>query len=351
MMNWMIYGAYGYSGALIVAEAVKRGHKPLLAGRNADKLHPLAEKYDLPWVAFDLDDPKQIEQNLAEVSCVLHCAGPFTFTAAPMRKACLKTGTHYLDITGEINVFEDGFAQDVLARQCGIVMISGVGFDVVPTDSLAVYLKSQLPTATHLEIGLIGGSPTGASVGTTRSALEIISQGNLVRRDGALKQIPLGSGAKHIPFPKKAYLAMPFPWGDLSTAWRSTAIPNITTYLVWSRTYLRMIQATGPLIRQAVRVTPVRRALQKGVGVWPKQSSHEIGVQGQSTIWGRVMDSTGESRQAWLTCYEGYQFTALVSVQVVERVLAESPTGALSPAQFLGSEFVLGIEGTHRLEG
>ena len=43
-MEWMIYGANGYTGQLIAELAASRGHKPVLAGRSADKVRPMAEK-------------------------------------------------------------------------------------------------------------------------------------------------------------------------------------------------------------------------------------------------------------------------------------------------------------------
>src|SRR6266516_7689334 len=103
----MIYGANGYTGELIAREAVRRGHRPILAGRSAEKIEPLARELGCAWRAFPLDEPQ-----LREASLVLHCAGPFINTAMPMVRACLASGAHYLDITGEIEVFESIFALD-----------------------------------------------------------------------------------------------------------------------------------------------------------------------------------------------------------------------------------------------
>ncbi|MEO1644032.1 MAG: NAD(P)H-binding protein, partial [Chloroflexota bacterium] len=111
-MAWMIYGATGYTGQLVVAEAVARGHRPLLAGRNPEKLATLADTYDLDFVAFQLNDPTVIAEAIADMDVVYHAAGPFVYTSEPMIRACLATHTHYLDITGEIDVFEQTFRYD-----------------------------------------------------------------------------------------------------------------------------------------------------------------------------------------------------------------------------------------------
>ena len=349
MKTWMLYGAYGYTGKLITAEAVKQGHTPILAGRNAAKLKALAEQYDLPYVAVDLDDKAKLEAELNKVDLVMHSAGPYTFTATPMRHACLATGTHYLDLSGEIAILEEGFTFDALAKERGICMISGTGYDVVPTDCLAGYLKEQLPDATHLVEGLMAGGGTGASAGTMKSLMEILKDGNFVRRDGKLKSVPLGSGVKKIPFLKKEYTAMIIPWGDLATAYRTTGIPNITTYFVLPRKMIHLSQFGGPLSQFMLQLKPLRRAIQYGVDVARKDREANMGdADGKTFIYMQVTNEAGESREVWLETPEAYLFTAQVVIPIIEKVLAENPKGAFSPAQLLGSEFIFGMEGIVR---
>ena len=135
-MDWMIYGANGYTGQLMVEEAIKRGYRPVLAGRSRETIEPLAQKYGLPARVFALDKHEAVVMGLRGMELVLHCAGPFSKTASPMVKACLEVGAHYLDITGEIDVFAHCHALDAEAKQRGIVVLPGSGFDVVPTDCL-----------------------------------------------------------------------------------------------------------------------------------------------------------------------------------------------------------------------
>src|SRR4051794_32335918 len=146
-MTFLIYGATGYTGELIAREAKRRGLSPILAGRSAEKLASLARELGLPTRVFGLERPNEIAPQLAGVRVVLHCAGPFSATSAKMIDACLLARAHYLDITGEIDVLEQSFNRDESARRAGIVICSGAGFDVIPTDCLALALKEALPDA------------------------------------------------------------------------------------------------------------------------------------------------------------------------------------------------------------
>jgi short subunit dehydrogenase-like uncharacterized protein len=81
---------------------------------------------------------------------VLCAAGPFSATSRPVADACLRNRVHYLDITGEIDVFEALAARDAEAKARGIMLLPGVGFDVAPSDCLAAHLKRRLPDANDL---------------------------------------------------------------------------------------------------------------------------------------------------------------------------------------------------------
>src|SRR5438552_670598 len=112
----VIYGSTGYTGRLIVAEALARGLRPVLAGRNAVALRAQAEPLGLEWRAAAIDDTSALDTALAGAAVVLHCAGPFAHTWRAMSDACLRHKAHYLDITGEIAVFEGLAARDAEAR-------------------------------------------------------------------------------------------------------------------------------------------------------------------------------------------------------------------------------------------
>src|SRR5262245_9578732 len=168
--KWLLYGANGYTGELIAREAVRRGLKPILAGRNTARIRALAKELGCEARAFSLGDQTATLIALQDVSAVLNCAGPFSATAGLMMQACLVSHVHYLDITGEIDVFELANKLGEKAQRARILLCPGVGFDVVPTDSVAAKLKEALPDATHLVLAFEGkGRP---SVGTQKTLIE-----------------------------------------------------------------------------------------------------------------------------------------------------------------------------------
>ena len=346
--TWLLYGANGFTGELLAKEAVHRGHRPTLAGRSREKLEPLARSLGLPFAVAPLDDPAALKRAVDGHALVLHAAGPFVHTALPMLRACLDAKAHCLDITGEVPVFEQSFAHDAEAKAAGIAVISGVGFDVVPTDCLAVHVAEKLEAPTELELAIsTHGRPSG---GTLRSSIEALPRGGFVRRDGTLRSWPLGKGAVSLRFPHGLKRAVPIPWGDLVTAFHSTGIPNITTYLTLPPSQVRMLQVFGRAIPTLLasdwlRSRALRRVEQAGSG--PDDAARDAG---RAFIWARARNAKNVYAEAWLETVDGYDFTALAGIRAVEQTLARSPKGALTPAQAFGKDFVLEIPGTRRMD-
>jgi short subunit dehydrogenase-like uncharacterized protein len=354
-MSWMIYGANGYTGTLLAEEAVKRGHRPVLAGRSQDKLAPLAERLGLSCVSFSLDDHAAAARALSGHALVLHAAGPFVDTSEAMVRACLAAGTSYLDITGEVPVFERVYRLHDDARRSQVALISGVGFDVVPTDCLARYVVSKLPSASGLEIAFAGAS--GVTPGTAKSMLDGALAGGLARREGQLVSLPFGKGGRSVRFADRERAVLPIPWGDLASAHRSTGVRNITTYMAFPRQLAKraskawpLSAAALPLVRPFLSAAPVRRALQGVIEKRIAGPSESERARGRSQVWASARTSGGQAVEAWLTTVEGYTFTAVAGLLAVERVLADKPVGALTPAQAFGADFVLEVPGTQRFD-
>lgn len=346
-MQWMIYGATGYTGQLVVEEAVRCGHRPIIAGRNPEKLDIIADKYDLDYRAFRLDDENTIAEAIADVDIVYHAAGPFIHTSEPMIRACLATHTHYLDITGEIRVFENSYSYDDAARKVGIALISGAGFDVVPSDCLAAYVAGKVVGATHLETGIFGFA--GASAGTIKSALEMAYKGLLSRRDGKLVKSSFGNPTIRLELPNgKTRHAVSSPWGDLAVSYRTTGIPNITSYLSMPKSMVTAGRIVYPIAKQILKITPIRHMAINFADSFSNPPDEESRLHNQSYIFARASNEAGLSAAAWLTTLEPYQYTAKVAILAVERLAELEPVGALTPAQAFGADFTLEIEGTSR---
>jgi short subunit dehydrogenase-like uncharacterized protein len=351
--RWMIYGATGYTGRLIAEEAVKRGHKPILAGRNARKLQPMAESLSLDYIAFGIPDSSAAMRGLqrADVELVLHCAGPFIHTVEPMLKACIHTKTHYLDITGEIAVLERVFSHDAKAKSRGIALIPGVGFDIVPSDCLAKYVADQLPDATHLDIAIsaLGSNKRrGVSAGTAKSALEMLPNKGYVRRGGNLMPYRWGKGVRKFHFPHGKRAALTVPWGDVSTAYRTTGIPSITNYMTLPLYLIWLMRLAGYPIHLLMKFTPLRKWISRRLDNHFLGPSATARQTNRAHIYARASNPSGDIAEAWLETPEAYQFTASTAVRCVERILDSDLTGAWTPAGAFGADFILEFEGTTR---
>jgi len=342
-MTWMIYGANGYTGELIAREARARGQSPILAGRDADSIRKLAGELGFESRVFSLENHQALVAALLGVRAVVHAAGPFGWTAAPMVQGCLDSGTNYLDITGEIPVFESIMRVDRNAKEAGVALIPGVGFDVVPTDCLAAMLAAKVPNATELDLAFYteGGR---VSPGTMKTMIEGAGKGGAIRRDGVIVSVPLAWDAHEIPFPGRRRMAMTIPWGDVSTAFYTTGIPNIRVYSATSPKTVARIRALRPFVR-LLRFGPLRRALQTFAGrrQGPDQAQRSAA---RIHLWGEARDASGHSASMTMTVPEGYTFTSRSAVTAVEKVLngAVGP-GSWTPARAFGTDFVRLIEG------
>ena len=344
-MSFLIYGASGYTGKLIVKLSVKRGLKPVLAGRTESKIKPLADKLGLEYLVFDLDNIENVVQNIAKFPLILNCAGPFSQTAKPIVEACLKAKTHYLDITGEIEVFEMIKSFDLEAQKNGIILLPGVGFDVVPTDCMAKYLSTKLPDATHLELAFtsVGGS---ISHGTVTTMVESLGNEGFTRENGVMVSKPTGYKGKLIDFGSLKQFAMTIPWGDISTAYSTTKIPNIETYAGASKSayYLMKLQF---LFNPILRTKFAKNVLQKYVDDKITGPNEQHFLNGKSLIYGKVTNAKGEFMEGRLETLEGYRLTAEASVLITQKVLElNGILGYQTPAGLFGHELILEINGS-----
>ena len=344
--HFLIYGANGYTGRLVARLAVERGLRPLLAGRDPDGIGTVARELGLQHRIFALDDAAALDAALAGVGAVLHCAGPFSHTARPMTESCLRTRTHYLDITGEIAVFEALAARDTEAKAAGITLLPGAGFDVVPSDCLAAHLKRRLPSATQLALAIKG---TGRfSHGTATTMLENIGGGGFVRRSGRVTAVPAAWKTRRIDYGQGPEPATTIPWGDVATAFHSTGIPNIEVYAAMPASARRMMKATRLLGGLLARPAP-QRFLRSRIKAEPAGPSDEERARGKSFVWGEVADDAGGRASSLLRGPEGYKLTSMTALAAIGRVLdGQAPTGFQTPAKAFGADFILEVEGVER---
>jgi len=345
--SWMLYGATGYTGTLIAEEAVRRGHKPILAGRNAEKLRVLAERLKLEWMAFPFDDADSLCKAAKLVDLILHAGGHFDKTCEPMMDACLAGKTHYLDISNEITVVQAAQARHRQALEQSILLIPGIGFGTVASNCLARYLCERIASPVSLDI-IISPYIANKSTGAAQSTLETISRGAYVRRKGVLVSTPLGTGATRIRIGNSEHSVLPVPSGDLEAAYLATGISNINVYMTVPLHPI-VARLLLPLVQKTLSWHALRKQLNKWLNGRASNTVKAVDTARHSWVWAQVTGHTGETAEATLETGEGYYFTASACILAVEQVLKQRLAGAMTPATAFGADFVLQIKDASRL--
>ena len=349
MPTLLLYGANGYTGRLIARLAGQYGLSPILSGRNEAEISKMAEELNLSWHTVDLADTDSLDRLLNGVDVVLHAAGPFRHTARQMMEACIRTSTHYLDITGEISVFELGKSMDDAAKKAGIMIMPGVGFDVVPTDCAALFLKNRLPDAQTLKLafGSIGG---GLSHGTAITMAETAGEPGAERIAGRIVPVPIGRKSMWVDFGLKRLFVMTIPWGDVSTAFTTTGIPNIETYTAVSPKTHRMLRLQF-LFNWFLRLPFVRASAIRKIKARPAGPDDKRREKSKSLVWGQALNASGKRKSLRLNGPEGYTLTAHSSLIIASKVMSGNfIPGYQTPAGCFGEDLVMEIPGVQREE-
>jgi short subunit dehydrogenase-like uncharacterized protein len=344
-----LYGANGYTGELIARRAGDRGLAPTLAGRNAESVAALAAELGFDHRIATVGDPATLDRAIEGHAVVLNCAGPFSRTASLIADACVRHGAHYLDITGEIAVFEGLHTRTDAAKKAGVMLLPGVGFDVVPSDCLAAYVAQALPSATQLTIAIQGSG--GMSRGTLLTSLEGLGAGKgsgAVRRDGKIVRVPTAWKRRFVDFGDAPVPVTTMPWGDVSTAYYSTGIKNVEVYMaipLGLRRLLRYGRWALPLVASA----PVRKRLEARVRRGKAGPSADHRARGRSRFWAEARDAAGHSTSATLMAPEGYELTVRTALECTARAVGgDSRPGFHTPSSAYGPDLVMGVEGVTR---
>lgn len=315
----LIYGATGYTGRLVAERAVQIGLDVTVAGRDAGKVRELAGVLGVASRVFDVDDVDAVRSALQDVDCVLNVAGPFRHTARQLMDAAIEAGVHYLDTTAEFETFALAESKDAEASRAGVMVMSGTGWDVVPSDSLALHTARRVPDAEKLTIALrVTG---GFSRGSLASSAGIEDLGTLVRRSGELTRLDAGA-TRSFDFGNGPEDCVPVPMGDLITGLRSTGIGNIEVFLGTDAGFPDVDDASaGPTADER--------------------------NQGRYLALVEVTGRNGQVARSLIDTPTGYTFTQLSSVEIARRVLdGQFTAGFQSPASAYGPELATGIADT-----
>lgn len=345
----VVYGSYGYTGKLIVNLCRSKNLEVRLAGRNEEQLKKQSDQSGYPYTVVDSQDLAGLNKLLTPTAIVIHCGGPFRHTAKIMSEACMATQTHYTDITGEYLVFESLHQLDKQAKNLGITIMPGTGFDVVPSDCLALHLKNRLPSATHLQLAFTM-SKGGLSRGTSKSMTEGLGDGGLIRKAGKLTRIAMGEKVLEIDFGAFKTKALCIPWGDISTAWISTGIPNIEVYTGATDKMISTAKMSN-YFNWLLRMRWVKNYMLKKIDLKPAGPSDEKRESGRSFLWGKVWDDAGKECISRLETVSGYSLTAKTAVLIAEKILKGNfKVGYQTPAMAYGPDLILEIESTKRTD-
>lgn len=340
----VIYGSYGYTGQLISDIASRSEKNVILSGRSGSKLRYQSKHLGLPYLQASLENTDELDKLLNETVVVIHCAGPFHQTWKPVLNACIRNHCHYLDITGEIEVFEAIKARNNEISEAGIMAMPGTGFDVVPTDCLSLFLKKNLPDAVNLELAFMGLGG-GVSHGTAQTMADNLGKGGTVRENGIIKSVKAAYRVKEIDFGKGKKTAVSIPWGDVSTANYTTGIKNIIVYTAMKKSAVRFLKLTN-FLAPVLRVNMIKKQLKKWISRNVKGPDEDAREKGKSVIWGRAENERGDSVEARLITPEGYKLTAETSWLIAEKVMIQNfRTGYQTPAAVYGEDLIHEIEG------
>ena len=327
----LIYGVTGYTGRLVAEQA--KGLDAVLAGRDAARVEEVARSAGLERRIVGLERPDQLDRALQDIAVVLNVAGPFVHTAEPLVRACLRTGTHYLDISGELESYRRLDNYHSWAYQRRVMLMPGVGFSVLTSDLLVATLYDQLlPEANAVRIAL---SPLGMlSRGSVRTALESVREGVVVRRNGRMQTVPAGQLERTFSFGAgdfRVCTAISLP--DAFTVRYTTApklssegVPNVEAY-VEAGAFVRALYQAANWFALPARLWPFNWILRSYVAALPEGP---LPGQREQTRHAVVVEAENHYRErayARLETQDSYDFTAKAAIVVATLALE----GAVKP--------------------
>ena len=345
MSGILIYGAYGYTGALVTERAVAVGLQPILAGRSEAKLAPLADRLRVERRVFPLDDASAVDRGLKGIRAVAHCAGPFSQTSKPMADACIRSGVHYLDITGEVEVFEALRGRNDEATRAGVMLLPGTGFDVVPTDCLALHAARRVTGPVRLALAVY--AETRASRGSSRTMLEGIVGRGLIRTSGRLEPIAPFTKKRDFDFAGRRRACMMFPMAELTACYRSTGIGEIETYIALPPAVMWLSSLLRPLATLVERPR-IRRFLEARIDSGPAGPTPDQRTRGHAIVVAEIEDRAGRTTRSTLHVPEPYALTAASTVLCLQKSLNSAKPGFQTPGTAFGPDVVLELDGVRR---
>ena len=337
----LLYGATGYTGRMLASRMQAAGIDVVLAGRDVTKLEPLASRLGLPFRAFGLETPAAIDAALHDIDVVLHAAGPFLDTGAPMMAACLRRGAHYLDLAGEWPVFADAMALNDAAVSAGVMIMPGVGLTIVATDCLMAMVARAAPDAVKIRVGV--SSPQVISRGTIETAARLMGPKAMIRRQGRLEAVPAGRQNHAFDFGAGLKEATVFSWPEVVTGEFTTGVPDIEIYTEtdWPE---RLSYRNSALAMRWTGIEPWRALMEGAAALWPEGPTAAAKARAGFIMVAEATDAWRRPTRLRLRTLDGYTFSAITAQAIAQQVDSGVwAPGFQTPARVYGPDFVLGL--------
>lgn len=313
----LLYGATGYTGKIIAERAKELNLDFDIAGRDQDKLLSVANKLNVGYHVFGVDDQDAWQEALKDKHVLINAAGPFALTARQAMEACLKAGVHYLDISAELDTYQLAESLDQEAKAAGIQIISGAGL-FVSYDALVVHLSKLIAEPEYLSVGFRHYG--GFSKGSVLSSKNIADLGILIRKNGDIIHNPHPE-SKTFSFGEQQVECIPTPLGGIILSYKSTGIPNIEEYFS-----LKL---------------PVNELPDLTAGNLHGGPTKEERAAGRNGISAEITGRDGKVVKAYVDAPSGYDLTPLSVVAIAHRILKEDfKTGYQSPGSAYGEEIL-----------
>ena len=216
----IVYGASGYTGRL-VCEYLREYNVPFVAaGRDKARIQEAMDKVPgIDTVEHEIVEVAHDVEPLAELfdgaRVVLNTVGPFAQYGREVVEACIRSGCHYLDTTGEqdwLIICDEEYGQRMADQ--GLLLAPGIA-QMYTTSEIAAQLCLEKPGVDTLDILVFWkGTPTVAS---TRTILvnACLSKAYYLEQN-QYAEWPADAGLYDVVIPGQHETGLALPWGGMS---------------------------------------------------------------------------------------------------------------------------------------
>ena len=228
------------------------------------------------------------------------------------------------------------------------MIMPGVGFMIVASDCLSMHAAALVPNAKYLRIGFL--RPGSISRGTLRAALAMVCSQVSIRRNGQVILVPASRLQRSFNYGDRARESVAVSGADVFTAYYSTGINNIETYIEADFISRALYQVSAG-VAETLQFASLRRWVDLIAQAWPEGPSERHRQAEKCVVVAEAEDSWRRHGSARLVTPNGYDFTAEAATAIARRVArGDFRPGFQTPGKVYGANFVVGLAGSRRNE-